>query len=132
MAVNNSLRAITLVANADLKANQYRFVNLHATNGRTIAMTAIGEMMIGVQQDKAGQQTTAAGEASEVGIDGVTRIELGATIAAGVEVKSDASGRAVTAAVAALGHYVGGRLLEGGVLGDYVPMLIRNYEQATT
>ena len=129
MALNNSLRSITLVANADLKAQQYRFVNLHATNGRTIAITAAGEIMVGVQQDKAGQQTLAAGEASEVGIDGVTLIELGETIAAGVEVKAGADGRAVTAAVASAGHYVGGRLLTGGAAGEFVSMLIRNYEQ---
>lgn len=130
MALNNSLRSITLIANADHKAMQYRFVNMHATNGNTIAIAAAGTIMVGVQQDKAGQQTLAGGEASEIGIDGVTLIELSATIAAGVEVKASADGRAETAATAVTGHYVGGRLLTGGVEGDIVSMLIRNYEQA--
>jgi hypothetical protein len=131
MATNESLRAISMLANADLSANQYRFVNMN-TSGNTIAVTAAGERVVGVQQDKAGQQTGAALEASEIGIDGVTLIILGATITAGVEVKSDDEGRAVTAATPALGHYVGGILLTGGVEGDVVSMLIRNYEQATT
>ena len=131
MATNESLRAITMIANADLSANQYRFVNM-TTTGNTIAVTAAGERMVGVQQDKAGQQTGAALEESAIGIDGVTLIELGATVAAGVEVKSDSVGRAVTAATPTLGHYVGGILLTGGAVGEVVEMLIRNYEQATT
>lgn len=128
MATNESLRAITMIANVDLSANQYRFVNMN-TSGRTIAATAAGERMVGVQQDKAGQQTGAALEASEIGIDGVTLIVLGATVTAGVEVKSDDEGRAVSAATPSAGHYVGGILLTGGDVGEVVSMLIRNYEQ---
>lgn len=131
MAVNNSVRSITLLANVDLSANQYRFVNINTT-GKSIAMTSAGERMVGVQQDKAGQQTGAALEESAIGIDGVSLIILGATVTAGIEVKSDDEGRAVSAATPALGHYVGGILLTGGVEGDVVSMLIRNYEQATT
>jgi len=129
MALVNAKVAISLVAAADLSANQFRFVNVDA-NGQTIAITGIGERMVGLQEDKPGEATAAAGEVSEVSISGVVKVIAGATVTAGQEVKSDASGRAIDATARVATHFVAGTALTGGAVGELISVLISKYQQA--
>lgn len=110
-----SLRRISLIAGADLSGSQYKFMAL-ASDGQ-IDPCGAGAKSVGVLQDN----PDAAGKVASVGIDGVTKIELGATLAAGAEVMSNAAGEAV--AVTSTNRSQG-ILLEGGVDGDIVPMLL--------
>ena len=129
MALVNAKVAISLVASADLSANQFRFVNVNSS-GETIALTAAGERMVGLQEDKPGEATAAAGEVSEVSISGVIKVIAGATVAAGQEVKSDDEGRAVDATTPVNLHFVAGTALTGGAVGELISVLISKYQQA--
>jgi len=129
MATVNAKIAISFVAAADLSTNQFRFVNTDS-NGQTIAITAIGERIVGLQEDKPGEATAAAGEVSEVTISGVVKVIAGATVTAGMEVKCDVEGRAVDATARVATHFVCGTALTGGAVGELIEVLISKYQQA--
>ena len=130
MATSNAVTAITLIAGADLSANQFRFVDVNSS-GQTVRTSAAGQRIVGVQLDKAGEITSAAGEASEVAIMGVVKIVAGAAFAAGVEVKSDDEGRAISAATEVNNHYAAGIALEAATAaGQVISVLMRIYRQA--
>ena len=129
MATVNATVAISLTASADLSANQFRFVNVNSS-GETIAITAVGERVVGLQEDKPGEATAAAGETSEVSISGVVKAIAGATVAAGQEVKCDAVGRAIDATSRVATHFVVGTALTGGAVGELISVLISKYQQA--
>ena len=129
MATVNAKIAITLIASADLSTNQFRFVNVDSS-GDTIAITGVGERIVGLQEDKPGEATAAAGESSEVTISGVIKVIAGATVAAGQEVKSDAVGRAIDATSRVATHFVCGTALTGGAIGELIEVLISKYQQA--
>ncbi len=88
-------RAITMIPVAANVINQNRFVNVVAA-GEVDESTAAGDA-IGVSLE-----ASAAASAVTIPVsllDGAkVEVELGATVAAGVRVMSDATGRAVTAA----------------------------------
>lgn len=110
-----SLKALkSLVATSTLAAKQYYFVKLDA-NGQ-IVVAGSGNYAIGVVQDK-----PAAGQVGSVcGPGDVTKVYCGGTFAAGDEVSSDSSGKAVAATS---GAFVLGQALTAGADG-YVATII--------
>jgi predicted RecA/RadA family phage recombinase len=80
----------TLLAAADLRTHQFKFVDVDAT-GRA-ALGANGGRVIGVNQGKPN-----TGEAVEITHSGISKVYAGAAVAAGDEIMSDATGRAITA-----------------------------------
>lgn len=79
----------TMIAGADLSTHQHKFVK---ASGATAVLCGSGERGIGVlQNDPADTQ------AGEIMHDGISKVVFGATVAAGVEIMSDGSGRAIAA-----------------------------------
>src|SRR4051812_18754803 len=77
----------TLVAGADLSANQFRFVD--NVGGLAVRPTA-GGRVVGVQNN-----LPRDGEATTVVASGISIVEAGSAIVAGADVYTDALGRAV-------------------------------------
>jgi hypothetical protein len=110
MAYEEGLRSITLDADSSVavytgvsgqpgtpspnSGKQFHFVKVTGAHTAGLAIAATNEVVTGVLQNKPQR----VGEACTVGIRGVSMVESGAAIAAGVECKTDASGRAVLAA----------------------------------
>lgn len=117
MALMERLNPITRPAASDQSANQYKLVELNSS-GQVSACNAAGELSIGVLQNK----PSAAGQAAEVAIVGsVSKVVLGATVAAGAKVTTDASGRAVTAVST---NTVIGICLKGGAVNEIGEILV--------
>lgn len=91
MAYEQTLRSIQVAASGDLSASQFCFVTVNSS--AQIALTAANAAADGVLQDK----PTAAAQASQVAIGGVTKLVTGAAVTAGDRLMADASGRAITA-----------------------------------
>ena len=100
MAAKEVAIPITREANADLSALQFTFVDVDATSvdaqgrARVGAPTGAGAMAIGVLQNK----PAALGRDAEVDIGGCTKVKAGAATAAGVDIQTDANGKAIAAA----------------------------------
>lgn len=108
--------AITRKADADLSANQYRFVTPTAANG--CALAGANARALGVLQNK-----PTLGLAAEILTEGQTRVVAGGVFAIGDYVKTDANGRAVQVAGEAAGvivELVGIALEAAAALGDIV------------
>lgn len=95
MAYEESLTCISVPANADLSASQYRFMKVNSS-GNLIAATANGAAD-GVLQNK----PSAAGMAGSLAIAGVSQVEAGSAITAGDHVAVATGGKAATAATGA-------------------------------
>src|SRR5262245_48848434 len=92
-AVTEAMTIIgSLKAGSDLRTKQFLFVNMSTTDLQ-IALAGAGGQIIGVLYN-----TPNTGEAAAVVTAGITKVEAGGTVTAGDRVKSDASGKAVTAA----------------------------------
>lgn len=90
-----------LEASGDLSADQFRFMTVDASGQAERA--GAGVSALGVLQDK----PAAAGRAASVSKPGsTTKVVAGAAVAAGADVTSDASGRAVTSSS---GNYIAGK-----------------------
>lgn len=113
MAGFDGLRAVSLVAGADLSARQFRFVKL--TGVETIDVNGAGDPAIGILQDKPGNTQTGI-----VGIAGRLEIEAGAAISAGGLIQSDAVGRAVPSVG---GHVLGTAVLSSSGAGEIIEMM---------
>lgn len=117
MAYEADLKIIPgLVAAADLSAKQFTFVNVDS-NGAVAANTTEGEVVAGVLQDA----PDAAGKTASPAYAGITKVVLGATVAAGADVMSDTSGRAIAATT---GKFIRGKLLEGGDADEIGTLLL--------
>lgn len=112
MATRKSLE-LSLTAGADLSASQNLFLKLSADN--TVILCGAGGDAIGVQN----QTKATSGFPVDLMVGPRIPITLNATLSAGAEVMSDASGKAVawTTTNRSLGY-----LLEGGNAGDVVAM----------
>lgn len=117
---------ITLIAGADLSANQYCFVKTDA-NGQAV-LAAAGEPVIGVLQNK-----PASGQAAQVRIYGVSKVVAGGAVAKGALVASDATGKAKTAVAttadttsgALSGSHVAGIALQSaGAAGEIISVAL--------
>jgi len=83
----------TRPAGADLSAagNQYKFVKLN-TSGQVVAITAVTDKPYGILQN-----TPAAGQAAEVMIDGISKVQGDANLTIGDQVSPSADGQAAAA-----------------------------------
>lgn len=130
MAFEESLRSISLDADSSVgiytgvpglpgSANpnggkQYHFVKI--TGAHTVGLaTALADPIVGVMQNK----PQMVGQAATVGIAGVSKVQLGGTVAAGDFLVPNAAGAGV---MNAAGKCVA---LSGGATGDLVPVLLR-------
>lgn len=99
---------------------QYRFVKVTGAHQAGLSTNASNEQTIGVLQNKPQQ----VGDAASVAISGVSYMQSGGTLAAGAAVKSDSTGRAVTATVGT--DVVLGIALAATTAADQlVPVLLR-------
>lgn len=114
MAYEESAVMVTLPANGDLSASQFKFVKLNSS-GRLVACGA-GEAAVGVLQD----DPRAAGRAGAVAIGGIVKAKAEGNVAAGAAVASDADGGVVTAAT---GNIVLGIAVTGGASGEIISVL---------
>lgn len=114
MAYEESAVIVTLPANGDLSANQFKFVKLNSS-GRLVACGA-GEPAVGVLQD----DPRAAGRAAMVAIGGIVKAKAEGTVAAGADVASDADGGIIAATT---GQIVLGTAVTGGASGEIISIL---------
>lgn len=87
-------KIITLPAASDISATPNRFVTV--TSGQ-VALAGAGVAVDGVYNGTGG---TAAGRGAQIVLDGMPLVDVGGSVTVGDRVKSDASGRAVTASAA--------------------------------
>ena len=105
----------SFIAGADLSAvgTKYKLVKASTSaDGAMVLCSTLGEAALGVLQD-----SPASGKAGAVAIHGKCKVQLGATIARGVQFSVDATGRATTALTT---HFVLGVILQSGVVGEWV------------
>lgn len=118
MAYDEKLRSISVEASGDLSASQFRFMVVDS-NGQ-LAAAGAGAATDGVLQD----DPDAAGKAGELGVEGVSKCEAGAAVAAGDLVASDASGKCVTAST---GNVVAGRAMSAASAdGEIISVLLKD------
>ncbi len=104
----------TREAAADQSEKQYRGLVM---SGSQVAIAGAGVRIVGVLQNK----PSAAGNAATIESHGITKGELGATVAANADVSMDSAGRFITSAGAAA---ILGICLEGGDVGDVGTILL--------
>lgn len=137
MAYEEALKNITLEADSSIgiytgvpglpgslspnAGKQFRFVKVVSSGTVGLCSTASHEIPIGVMQNKPQN----VGDATTVGISGISMVEAGGTIAAGAGVKVDSTGRPVT--------WVGGTddqdlrvgvAILGGAVGQLISVLL--------
>ena len=101
MAAKEVAIPITREAKADLSALQFTFVATDAASvdaqgrARVGAPSGADVMCIGVLQNK----PAALGRDAEVDIHGCTKVKAGAATAAGINISTDANGKAIAATV---------------------------------
>lgn len=105
-----------LVAAADLRTHQYKFINIDGTG--KIALGGAGTRCVGVLQNKPN-----SGEIAEVTHTGISKVKSGAALTVGDIVMSDSTGRAVTAT--STNHRVGIALATAGAADVLIPVLIQ-------
>lgn len=117
MALTEAGKCITLLAAADLSANQNAFVTVNSS-GRA-ALAANGADAVGILTN----DPDAAGRAATIQIDGVAKVKVGTGgLTAGDEVAADTNGVAI---VAATGDAILGRALETAAAGAIARILLK-------
>lgn len=121
MAIEGALSALVgIKASADLSAKQFRAVKMSGNLTVDVA-SAITDKIIGVLQD-----APASGASANVAFDGVSKMLLGGTVAAGDVVGTDNQGRAVTIVAGTdTTQYVLGRCVFGGAVGEIGSILVQ-------
>lgn len=109
MAYEESPMVVTYVAGADLRAHQYKFVEIDAT-GRVVLC---GD---DAHADGVLMNAPDVGEAATVGIGGILKVRCGAAVTRGGPVSSGANGAAKNAGSGA----VNGTALETGASGRVI------------
>lgn len=129
MAFEEASANISIVANEQITI--YRFVDIvEVSSAAQLTMTDDpADRIIGISQESTDTTVTANLQVVPVAFSGVAMIELGGTLAAGVNVSSGTNGVAVTGVTTAADYQVG-PLLQGGVSGDIVPILLNIYHNA--
>lgn len=121
MSMQNKGLIKTFLAGATI--NPYRIVKFGADDDHVVQGAAASDSLIGVA-DRLGAD--AAEDRCDVVLQGVTKVELGGTVARGALVTADADGRAVAAAPAAgANNRVIGVAMVSGVVGDIGSVLIQ-------
>lgn len=119
MAHEEALICITVPANSDLSALQYKLVTVNSS-GRA-ALAGAGLAADGVLQNNPDAAERPAAVASVPGT--VSKVYAGAAVARGALVTPDSSGRAVTAGT---GDVVAGKALAAASgVGSIIPVLLK-------
>lgn len=115
MAFKENVKSVSLIAGADLSAQQHNLLVINASGQAVLA---------GAAADVDGVLFNApiAGRVAEVAIDGIVKVRAGGAFAAGANLTSNASGQAVAATT---GQAVFGKALEAGVSGRIVSVLFQ-------
>lgn len=113
MATRQAPTTISVTAGATV--NQFRFVVVQ-TDGKFDQVGSAGGDADGVAQSDASD-----GDALDMDVAGVTKVECGASVTAADKVQSDDAGKAITAAS---GDHVLGKALTDGDSGDIIPVLL--------
>lgn len=100
MSFGNSQNISSITGFATAAITRRRFVSFTALNFACTQVAATATIADGVAQDT----QSVVGGALEVQTDGITLVEAGAAITAGVMVGSDTSGRAILAATGTVAH----------------------------
>lgn len=109
----------TLIAGIDLSAKQYTFTKTSTAAAKTVlGATVAGELVTGVVCNK--PTLGAPAEVALINAGGIGKITLGATLAIGAQVQTDATGKAIAATST---KFILGEILEAGVSGDVVSWL---------
>lgn len=103
MAFESNLVCESFIAEEDLSAKQFHFVKQGAAAGGILLNDTVGGDCIGILQNK-----PTSGQAAQVAVGGVSKCVFGAAIAAGVKVKSSATGKAASASLAVVNTSDGG------------------------
>ena len=111
----------TLLAGADLSAKGFHFAKFGADADHLVASSVSGEKGEGILMNA----PSAAEEPAELAYAGGAKLKIAATIAAGGEIMSNASGQGV---VATTGLYVRAIAMEAGVSGDIIGVKLVNYQ----
>lgn len=120
MAYEEGLQAITRQAGQDFSAaatNAYTGVKYNGS-GQLVPFAATTDRPAGILQNPLPKY---AGDSSRLGVNGVSKVRLGATVAVGDEIAFTATGRGQ---VAVVGQYIIGVAQSAGVSGDVIPVLI--------
>ena len=115
MAVTDNVKSISLIAGADLSAQQFGLLVVNASG--QVVLAGAGADVDGVLFN-----APIAGRVAEVAIDGVVKVKAGGVFAAGANLASNAAGLAV---VATTGQAVFGKALEAGAVGRIVSVLFQ-------
>lgn len=116
-ALEREVVSITIPADADLSASQFRIAVVNSDEQAAIAAGATGKI-IGVLYNK----PSAADVAAEIAIGGVARVTAGGVVAAGDLLTSDGNGKAI--ATTTTGHVLLGRALTGGADTQLIEVLL--------
>jgi hypothetical protein len=120
MAYEEGLQAITRPAGQDFSVaatNAYKGVKYNAS-GQLVAFAATTDRPAGVLQ---APLPKFVGDSSRLGVNGVSKVRLGATVAAGDEIAFSATG---LGQVAVTTQYIIGVAQSAGVSGDVIPVFI--------
>jgi len=117
MAHQESVVCITLPAGADLRTHQFKFVDAPA--GLPTLVAATTDRTIGVLQNAPN-----TGEAAQIAVAGVVKVESGEAVAIGGVVKADATGRATDVAIATTEIELGIALTASGAAGELISVLL--------
>jgi hypothetical protein len=120
MATEQKLEVVSLPANADLSAKQYYAAKLSNASGTAkVDVAGVDDFIVGIIQNDA----NAAGRAVEVGISGISKVILGASVTAADTLTCDTNGKAITRASG--DAYAIGVALTSGSSGDIISVLLR-------
>lgn len=114
MAYTESNTSVTLIAGADLRTHQFKFVSVNSSG--QVALTADDARAQGVLLNAPN-----TGEAAEVAIDGIVKVECGGVVTRGGRVASGANGAAKNADT---GSSDLGTALETGASGRVISILL--------
>lgn len=119
MAYEEGLQAISKIAGADLSneaVHPYTGVKYNAA-GALVPFAAATDRPAGVLQ----KPLAKLNEVARLGVNGISKVKLGGTVAGGDEIAFSATGRGV---VATTGNYIIGTAQSAGVSGDIIPVFI--------
>jgi hypothetical protein len=121
MAKEANVLSDSFIADEDLSNDQYRVVVLDTTSGKVRRPNAATDDPLGILQN-----APAADEVASVMLIGVSRCQLGATLAAGARVALEyvSASDAGKIKAAATGAHPFGKLLEGGAEDELGTILI--------
>lgn len=117
MAYEEGLQAISRTAGADLSADSNAYKGVKYSGSNVVLITAATDRPAGVLQKPLPKN----GETARLGVNGVSKIKLGGTVAVGDEIQFGAS---ATGIVATTGNYIIGTAQSAGVTGDVIPVFI--------